>query len=293
MRILFWNVRGLGKSYRRGLVKNHILQEDIDVVAIQETIKQNFEDWELKELAGNRDFCCHWNPSRGHSVGLVMGVNVQDFEIEDYISGFYFLRILVRNRITNFRFWIVNVYGPAQHEFSGDFVKEMEGFCSNADFPFIMGGDFNLIRNNKERNQGQGDPNLMDLFNEFIGNYQLREIYVSGVKFTWSNKQSRPTLIKLDRILASQEWDLHFGNCFAWSKPRVGSDHSPLILDTGEHREAKANYFFFEEGWLQHEEFKGLVFSKWSEYRVQQQGSPFSLDRWHGCLQSLRNYLRG
>jgi hypothetical protein len=43
-------------------------------------------------------------------------------------------------------------------------------------------GDFNLIRNNKERNQGQGDPNLMRLFNNFIGDLHLREIFVSGVK---------------------------------------------------------------------------------------------------------------
>lgn len=45
MKILFWNVRGLGKSYRRNLVRNHILQEDVDIVALQETIKQDFEDW--------------------------------------------------------------------------------------------------------------------------------------------------------------------------------------------------------------------------------------------------------
>lgn len=43
-----------------------------------------------------------------------------------------------------------------------------------------MGGDLNLIRNNKERNQGQGDPKLMELFNNFIGDLHLREIHVSG-----------------------------------------------------------------------------------------------------------------
>lgn len=96
-----------------------------------------------------------------------------------------------------------------------------------------MGGDFNLIRNNKERNQGQGDPRLMSLFNNFIGEFHLREIFVSGVKFTWSNKQLHPTLIKLDRILATLGWDLHFPTCFAWYMARVGSDHSPLVLDTG------------------------------------------------------------
>jgi endonuclease/exonuclease/phosphatase family metal-dependent hydrolase len=72
----------------------------------------------------------------------------------------------------------------------------------------------------------------MLLFNSFIGDLQLREIFISGVKFTWSNKQNNPTLIKLDRILVSSCWDTHYHAAHAWSKARVGSDHSPIILDT-------------------------------------------------------------
>jgi hypothetical protein len=34
MRISFWNVRGLGKANRRNWVKEHILIEDLDIVAI-------------------------------------------------------------------------------------------------------------------------------------------------------------------------------------------------------------------------------------------------------------------
>lgn len=90
-----------------------------------------------------------------------------------------------------------------------------------------MGGDFNLIRNNNERNQGVGDKKLMDLFNDFIGKFQLREIFCSGSKFTWSNKQWFPTLVRLDRILASYTWESFYPTCFAWRKPRIGSDHCP------------------------------------------------------------------
>lgn len=93
----------------------------------------------------------------------------------------------------------------AQHNmiFSNDFIKELSSFCSTELLPILMGGDFNLIRSNKDRNHGQGDPRPMELFNEFIGSFQLRDIFVSGVKFTWSNKHENPTLIKLDRILIS------------------------------------------------------------------------------------------
>lgn len=131
-----------------------------------------------------------------------------------------------------------------------------------------MGGDFNLIRSNNERNQGQGDPKLMETFNNFIGELQLREIFVSGVKFTCSNKQRNPILIKLDRILATSGWDTYYHSCFAWSKARVGSDRSPLILDTIEGRDNRSKYFYFQEKWLQTEGFNDMVTNKWSDKKL-------------------------
>lgn len=133
----------------------------------------------------------------------------------------------------------------------------------------------------------------MSLFNDFIGDLHLIEIHVSGVRFTWSNKQHNPTLVKLNRILASTCWDLHYASCYAWSKAKVGSNHSPLILDTREHRENKSKYFYFQERWFQYEGFGDLVKGKWEETKVPRQSQSYSLDRWHGCLQSLRQYLRG
>lgn len=128
---------------------------------------------------------------------------MESFEIEQVELVDFFLGCLVRNRLTNFRFWILNVYGPAQHEFSEEFILELSNFCTREVLPMVIGGDFNLIRSNKEQNQGQGDPKLMDLFNNFIGSFHLRDLFVSGVKFTWSNKQKIPTMVKLDHILVT------------------------------------------------------------------------------------------
>ena len=107
-----------------------------------------------------------------------------------------------------------------------------------------------------------------------------------------TNKKN-PTLIKLDRILATSCWDTFYNSCFAWSKARVGSDHSPIVLDTGEGRRNRAKYFFFQEKWLQSEDFGSMVRDKWSDKKLSFPTSSYSLDIWHGCLQSLRRYLRG
>jgi len=70
----------------------------------------------------------------------------------------------------------------------------------------------------------------MSMFNDFIGKFQLKELFISGAKFTWSNKQKHPILVKLDKMLVTYEWEDRFPKCFAWSKAWVGLDHCPLVL---------------------------------------------------------------
>lgn len=106
------------------------------------------------------------------------------------------------------------------------------------------------------------------------------------------NKKN-PTLVKLDRILATSCWDTHYRACFAWLKARVGSDHSPIILDTGERGEPKNKYFYFLEKWLLSENFSNMVREKWEAMISSLAANSYSLDSWHGCLQSLRKFLRG
>jgi len=148
------------------------------------------------------------------------------------------------------------------------FLQELADFCDKESLPILLGGDFNLIRNDKERNVGQGDQRLMALFNDFIGRFQLKEIFVSGVKFTWSNKQKQPILVKLDKILTIDDWEDRFPKCSAWSKARVGSDHCPLILDSGDQGNPRPKYFFFQEQWLHKEGFQSMVSDKWKDFRA-------------------------
>ena len=50
------------------------------------------------------------------------------------------------------------MHGPAQHDLSTDFVLELSDSCSQEDLPLLWGGDFNLIRSNKDRNRGSRRP---------------------------------------------------------------------------------------------------------------------------------------
>jgi exonuclease III len=67
---MFWNVRGLGTTHRRGFILKHVIEEDLDIVGVQETIKQDFSDYELKDMSGTVDFTWKWILARGHSGGV-------------------------------------------------------------------------------------------------------------------------------------------------------------------------------------------------------------------------------
>jgi hypothetical protein len=109
------------------------------------------------------------------------------------------------------------------------------------------------------------NPGLMSMFNMFIDLHQLQEIRRSGSKYTWTNKQTNPVMENLDRILVSTEWEHKFPLCFAWSKAKVGFDHWPIFLDSGENSGNKQRCFSFEEQWFQEPDFVEIFERNWRQ----------------------------
>jgi endonuclease/exonuclease/phosphatase family metal-dependent hydrolase len=54
-----------------------------------------------------------------------------------------------------------------------------------------------------------------------------------GGEFTWTNNQSNPIMSNIDRVLVTTEWELKYPTCTLTSLTRIGSDHNPILLDTG------------------------------------------------------------
>jgi hypothetical protein len=66
----------------------------------------------------------------------------------------------IRNRAANHRWNLISVYEPAQHDSSEEFIQELNEICEKDSLPVVLGGDFNLIRNNQERSHGQGEAEI-------------------------------------------------------------------------------------------------------------------------------------
>jgi exonuclease III len=113
-----------------------------------------------------------------------------------------------------------------------DSCVNFSSFYSRSQVPLLIGGDFNIIRRAEKKNKPSGISKWSFLFNSIIDQHGLVEFDLNNKLFTWSNNRSDPTFEKLDRFLASPEWDLAYNNISVHGLNKSFSDHVPLCLRT-------------------------------------------------------------
>jgi endonuclease/exonuclease/phosphatase family metal-dependent hydrolase len=109
-------------------------------------------------------------------------------------------------------------------------------------------GDFNLIYQACDKNNTNVDRAMMGRFRRFINVMELHGIPLLGRKYTWSNEREAPTLVRLDRVFITNDWEHIFPDCILQSSASMISDHCPLILGLHEATQGKRR-FHFESFW--------------------------------------------
>jgi exonuclease III len=59
MRILYWNVRGLGGKGRKRQLKKMVIMHRVDIMCLQETMKEQFTVAYLRGLVSGHNFSCN------------------------------------------------------------------------------------------------------------------------------------------------------------------------------------------------------------------------------------------
>jgi len=256
MRGIFWNSRGLRDLAKQNFLHDLSLEKNLDFIALLETYRRDFSDELLNSFCGNREFTWQWNPPNGRSGGILVGFNSQNFILQNQFHGEFFVKLHLKNKCDGYRWALVAVYGAAQHEHKDRFLAEFVNTCSTESLPLMVGGDFNIIRNPSEKNNDRYNSRWPLLFNACIETLNLRELELSGRKFTWANSAEHPTFERLDRILVSTDWEQKFPLSTVEALTREISDHTPLLLDTNQasHR-GNTPLFKFELRWLARDGF--------------------------------------
>jgi hypothetical protein len=128
---------------------------------------------------------------------------------------------------------------------------------------WLIAGDFNLIYKEEDKSNGNLDRAMMGRFRRWLNDMALKEIPLQGQKFMWSNRLSSPTLVKLDRVFCSVDWEELFPNCLMQSSASQDSDHCPLILGLHAIKRGKKR-FHFEAFRPKLEGFQEAVSTAWA-----------------------------
>ena len=127
------------------------------------------------------------------------------------------------------------------------------------------------------------------MFNAVIDSLNLREIKLSGRKFTWANNMSNQTFEWLDRVLVCTDFEAQFTHTSVQALNREISDHTPLLVSTNNASSTFQTQFKFELGLLLRDDFCEMVADIWQNTTVS--GSP--IERWQMKIRRLRQHLRG
>jgi hypothetical protein len=135
----------------------------------------------------------------------VLGIDLDSFDIGVIDKDDFYVKFLLCNKENSFKLALVAIYGPAQVNLKEQFLTEMVHLCSYERLPILIRGDFNMLRNPREKNNDNYEHRWPFLFNSVIYGFNLQELDMSGRRYTWANSLPNPTYEKLDRILMSTE----------------------------------------------------------------------------------------
>ena len=261
--LISWNVRGLGDSDKCDVVRDTLTTVKPTVVCLQETKLSSTSVAKARSFLPTsfRDFLCV--DAGGTRGGILTAWDVHALSLKGFIARKHTLTTVLVSTVTDISFTVTNVYAPSDHHDSASFLEDLAELVPHINGPWVLAGDFNLIRSSDDKNNDRVDSRLTELFNDTINSLALLELPLLDRLFTWSNRRESPTLARLDRVFLNTEMSTSFPNSTLTSLTRSTSDHIPLVVNLSTSI-PKTNTFRFENSWLFHQDFLPCIAPAWN-----------------------------
>jgi hypothetical protein len=82
------------------------------------------------------------------------------------------------------------VYGPQSSDDKILFMQELKDIRTQCPGPWLVGGDFNLIYKDEDKNNSNLNRTMMGRFRRVINDLAIKEIPLVGRRFTWASSVS-------------------------------------------------------------------------------------------------------
>ncbi|KAB2032283.1 hypothetical protein ES319_D05G362800v1 [Gossypium barbadense] len=268
MKFMCWNCRGLGSLAKIRELKQLLVANNPDIIFLSET---KMAANEFRRVQNN---CRLQNAlavnSEGRSGGLAMmwkdGMNVaiQNYS-KHHIDSLIKLEGDKTLRVTGF-------YGHVNPICRSSSWEMLRRVGDSAQEEWVVGGDFNAILNNSEKEGGRrGVRAQMYEFKNVMEELALVDIKPDSGWFTWVNNRDEGSLIKerLDRFLTSVSVVENYPFIATKMVRQTQSDHGAIILDLwGRKPKDYPNdsrlSFKFDVCWAKDEDAKKVIERAWN-----------------------------
>ncbi|XP_058775987.1 uncharacterized protein LOC131650289 [Vicia villosa] len=242
------HIRGGANALKRRRVEALIKKGNADIFMIQETKITSLKD----DVA--RSF---WNFSEiGFSFSNSIVEIVHSFKGE----GFLGIKVAWKGHF----YYVANVYSSCElvkKRASWEELLRLKDIFIDGEW--IIGGDFNAVKDRRERKGRSGVVNNieMDLFADFINKYFLVDVPCKGKKFSWYSGDGK-SMSRIDRFLVANNMVNRWGVIGKLIGNRDISDHCPIWLVVDDMNWGPKP-FRFNNQWFSHEAFMPFVKKEW------------------------------
>lgn len=245
--LISWNVRGLNARARRDNVRTLVNDLKPAIACLQETkldVISNSIVWSMLGVEFN-EFA--YLPASDTQGDILVAGRESAVRLDDVLVGCYSIIVKVQataGALDTNGWWLTVVYGPQEDGEKALFLEELEAIRDACQGPWAVTGDFNLILCEEDKNNDHVDQANLRRFQRTVATLELQDLHLHGGSFTWSNEREMTTLVCLDRVLVSVDWDETFPNSYLRGLGSNASDHCPLLLQTNMGPMAKARFHF-------------------------------------------------
>ena len=161
------------------------------------------------------------------------------------------------------------VYGEAQTHMRYQTWDTLKNISTLSSLPWLCVGDFNeVLRPEEHVGVGQRSNAQIQAFRDAVDVCMLLDIGYTGIPWTFEKKVTGGTFtrVRLDRALASVEWQARFPLADLTHLVAATSDHSPILanLNKEQRHNQRHSTFKYEVMWEGHESWSSKIAETWA-----------------------------
>lgn len=199
MKVLSWNVQGLGSMEHCLVMKNMLHKYKVQIALIKESKLSLISDSVAKELWGSRHVGWSCADAVGSTGGILLLLDSCHVSVSYSWKGEFSISAVVEDHRMSKKWLMSFVYGPTSNQSRELLWKALDLVRSKWNCPWCAGGNWNMIRFPCERLGATKFSSEIQAFSDWINAHNLMDLHLNGGQFTSSNHQSPPTMSRLDR----------------------------------------------------------------------------------------------